>query len=524
MGKLAERLSDARRSGVYRVETTEAVEEAAALNGFALERFALDGGLPEIPESRNGRVLLFSGFEDLLRRAPEGLDPLLRDLDAAADRRRQAGQRFFAAFLDPQRTLCLPPLYNWDRSRQTRRTDVEKTRTEPNALRRRILAAGATGAAAGLGGWSSESLAQAADAKPLPPLASFKDASRVIVHSASGIETRREAFGTSGVTDSDILFLRNNIAAPNASIAASPDAWEIEIDGVTHPRKLALAELKRLGVASVSMVLQCSGNGRGFFGHKASGSQWKVGAAGNTLWGGVPVKAVVAELGGVRAGMRYMTSTGGEVIPAGIDAKKAIVERSVPWTAMEEAILAWELNGEPTPLAHGGPLRLIVPGYYGVNNIKYVKRLAFTVDQTDAAIQSSGYRVRPIGEKGAPAQPSMWQMNLKSFVTSPAGGPLRPGPVQVHGVAFSGASPVSAVEVSLDGGKTWRAARFFGPDLGRYAWRQFVLPVSLAAGSYEIASRAIADDGETQPELRVENERGYAHNGWRDHAVKVTVT
>ncbi len=399
---------------------------------------------------------------------------------------------------------------------------MDRTRLEIDVYRRRLLAAGAAGTAAGLSGWTPAALAQGA--KPLPPFAAFKDAERLIVHSASGIETKREAFGTSGITDTDILFVRNNLGAPDAAITANPDAWQIELDGVTTPRKMTVADLKRLGLASVAMVLQCSGNGRGFFAHKASGSQWKVGAAGNTLWSGVPVKALVAELGGVRAGMRYMTSTGGETVPPGIDPKTVVVERSVPWTAMEGALLAWELNGEPIPLAHGGPLRLVIPGYYGVNNVKYVKRLAFTEEQTGAAIQSSGYRVRPIGQKGGPAQPSMWEMNLKSFVTHPAGNaPLRAGPTQVHGVAWSGESPVSAVEVSIDGGRTWRAARFFGPDMGRYAWRQFVLPVALAAGSYEITSRAIADDGEVQPELRVENERAYAHNGWRDHAVKVTV-
>jgi sulfite dehydrogenase len=397
---------------------------------------------------------------------------------------------------------------------------MEKTGIEIDLLRRRLLAAGATGAAAGLSGWAPGAMAQG---KPLPPFASFKDGSSVIVHSASGIETKREAFPTSGVMPTDKLFVRNNIGAPNASITENPDAWMIEIDGVTNPKKLTVGELKRMGLASVAMVLQCSGNGRGFFGHKASGSQWKVGASGNTLWSGVPVKMLVNELGGVRGGMRYMTSTGGETIPAGVDAQKVVVERSVPWTAMEEAILAWELNGEPVPLAHGGPLRLIIPGYYGVNNIKYIKRLAFTEDQTAANIQRSGYRVRPIGVKGAADQPSMWEMNLKSFVTHPAGGQLRAGTNQVAGVAFSGESPVSAVEVSVDGGKTWRAARLVGPDMGRYAWRNFALPVTLAAGSHEITSRAIAADGTVQPELRVENERGYAHNGWRDHAVKVTV-
>src|SRR5690606_16292936 len=143
---------------------------------------------------------------------------------------------------------------------------------------------------------------------------------------------------------------------------------------------------------------------------------------------------LVARLGGVREGMRYMTATGGETIPPGIDPKTVQVERSVPWTAMEEAILAWELNGSPIPLAHGGPLRLIVPGYYGVNNVKYAKRLAFTTDQTDANIQASSYRVRPIGVKGAPSQPSMWEMNLKSFITSPAGTErLRAGEALIHG-------------------------------------------------------------------------------------------
>ena len=185
-----------------------------------------------------------------------------------------------------------------------------------------------------------------------------------------------------GVTDVDILFLRNNIAAPDASTIGNPDAWQVQIDGVTTPRSLTVAELKRMGLTNVSMVLQCSGNGRGFFSHKAAGSQWKVGAAGSTLWSGVPLKDVVTALGGVREGMRYMTSTGGETIPPGIDPKKVMVERSVPWTAMEDAILAWELNGRPIPLAHGGPLRLIIPGYYGVNNIKYVKRVAFTPTET----------------------------------------------------------------------------------------------------------------------------------------------
>jgi sulfite dehydrogenase len=395
--------------------------------------------------------------------------------------------------------------------------------SEVDLARRWLLAASAGGAAAGVSGLSLPARAQT---KSLPPVAAFKDAGSMIVHSANGVETRRSAFGASSVTDADVLFLRNNASPPAESVITDPDAWQVQFDGVLKPGALTVAELKRIGLAEVATVLQCSGNGRGFFPHKPSGSPWTVGAAGNTLWSGVPVRDVVRMLGGVQGGVRYMTSTGGETFPPGIDPKTVVVERSVPWDELENAILAWELNGRPIPLAHGGPLRLIIPGYYGVNNIKYVKRVAFTQDETVANIQRSGYRVRPVGEKGAPTQPSMWEMNLKSFVTNPSGSgqALRAGPLQVHGVAFTGgSSPVGAVEVSTDGGKTWRAARFFGPDLGPHAWRQFVLPVTLQPGSYLITSRAIAADGAIQPELRVENERGYGHNGWRDHAVAVTV-
>jgi sulfite dehydrogenase len=388
--------------------------------------------------------------------------------------------------------------------------------------RRHFLVTSAGGAAAaGLAGFAPAAFAQG---KPLPPVAAWKDVDRLIVHSASGVETKRSAFGDGVLTDNDILFLRNNIAAPSASILANPDAWSVEFDGVSSPRSITVGELKTMGIETVAMVLQCSGNGRGFFAHKASGSQWKVGAAGCSMWTGVPVKTVVAALGGVRQGMRYMTSTGGETIPPGIDEKSVQVERSVPWNMMERALLAWELNGEDLPLAHGGPLRVVIPGYYGVNNVKYVKRLAFTADETKAKIQTSGYRVRGVGVKGAPNQPSMWEMNLKSFVTHPAGeGPVHAGLVQIHGVAFSGSSAVKGVDVSVDGGGNWLPASFSGLLLGPYAWRRFVLPVRLRAGSYAITSRAVAYDGTVQPELRVENERGYTHNGWRDHAVKVTV-
>ena len=390
--------------------------------------------------------------------------------------------------------------------------------------RRQMLVGGAaTLATVGLSTLTGGAGAQPAP-KPLAAYVSWKDPSAFIVHSSSTIETKRSAFGTSVVTSSDQLYIRNNLPAPDGAIVTDRDAWEVLVEGVKSPRKLTVRELKTMGIETTAMVLQCSGNGRGYFPSKPSGTPWQVGAAGCVIWSGVPVRLVAAALGGVVDGMKFMTGTGGEKLPDGLDPKSVIVERSVPASAMADALLAWELNGKPIPLAHGGPLRLIVPGYTGVNSIKYIKQLAFTAKETDARIMSHGYRMSPPGEKGDPSQPSVQEMSVKSWINSPsaADGPAKAGNVQIHGVAFGGLNGVAKVEVSTDGGKTWVAARFVGPDLGKYAWRQFAFAARMPAGEFTLASRAIDTAGNVQPEQRLENAGGYNNTSWADHAVKVT--
>lgn len=399
-----------------------------------------------------------------------------------------------------------------------------------NTARRQWLA-GSTAAiaASGLSGFSQSALAQSAvtpaPAKPLPSYVSWKDANALIVHSSSTIETKRSAFGNSVITPTEQLFVRNNLPTPDAAIVADRDAWVVQVEGVKNPRGLSLKELKRLGLETVTTVLQCSGNGRGYFPSKPSGTPWQIGAAGCVVWSGVPLRAVVEALGGVADGMVYITATGGEKLPEGVDPKSVIVERSIPLSALTDAILAWEMNGAPLPLAHGGPLRLIVPGYTGVNNIKYVKRLAFTLEQTEANIQKHGYRISPPGEKGNPNHPSVWEMAVKSWINSPApdSGEISAGPSIIKGVAFGGVHAVKAVEVSLDGGKTWQAAKFVGPDMGKYAWRQFALAVKLEPGTYTLACRATDSRNQVQPEHRIENAGGYNNNSWKDHALTITV-
>jgi sulfite dehydrogenase len=365
-----------------------------------------------------------------------------------------------------------------------------------------------------------------AAARQLPAYVNWKDPASLIVHSSSTLETKRSAFGTSVITPAEQLYIRNNLPAPDSSILTNRDEWEVNVEGVKNPRKLTLAQLKSMGLETVAMVLQCSGNGRGFFPSKPSGTPWTVGAAGCVIWSGVPVRAVVEALGGLDGARPFMTGTGGEKLPEGIDPKSVVVERSVPVAAMVDALLAWEMNGTPISLAHGGPLRLIVPGYTGVNNIKYIKQLAFTSAESDARIMSHGYRITPPGAKADPAQPSVQEMTVKSWINSPnvEGGATAAGLMQIQGVAFGGLNAVKKVEVSIDGGKSWREARLVGPDMGKYAWRQFVLSARLPAGNYMLASRATDAVGHVQPETRGENVSGYNNTSWADHAVKVTVT
>jgi len=347
-----------------------------------------------------------------------------------------------------------------------------------------------------------------------------------IIHSDLpwALETRRGHFGFGPITSASHLFVRNNLPAPPASLTDRGDDWFFDVSGCAREGSLTLADLKRMKSRSVATVLQCSGNGRDFFPHDPSGSQWAVGAAGCVLWTGVSVADIFEQFGGAQQDLSYLTATGGEELPEGVNQHAVVVERSVPIEkGLKDCLLVWEMNGAPLPVIHGGPVRLIVPGYFGVNNVKWVRRLAATTDESGAKIQQSGYRMRPEGLAGGPEHPSMWRMPVKSWLNGPGadGAPVLAGLNTLYGVAFSGERGVEAVEVSADDGSTWQQAELVGPDLGPNAWRTFQFVANVPVGEHRFVTRATDTQGDQQPKLALHNHRGYGHNGWQDHALYV---
>lgn len=331
-------------------------------------------------------------------------------------------------------------------------------------------------------------------------------ASDLVVHATRPltVECARERLGGE-VTPLSRMFVRQNLDLPDPGICADRDAWTVEVSD----RALTLAELKRLPTVTRRAVLECAGNARttqpGDFGDETA---WGVGAVACVDWTGVALRTLVAAPPG-----RWCTATGADRAGREADRAPDRVERSVPaGKALVDALLAWECNGEPIPLAHGGPLRFVVPGYYAVNSVKFVRRVAFSDAESDADIQRVRYRYRPVGADPSPAHPTLGPLRPKSLIVAP-------GPPEVVGVAWSG-HPVTRVEVSADGGGSWRDAEL-GPAGDPAAWRVFRLPLRLAPGRHLLASRATDAAGEVQPERSEPNACGYGVNGWRGLALEV---
>ena len=325
---------------------------------------------------------------------------------------------------------------------------------------------------------------------------------------------------TTYITPNDLFFVRHHW---NAN-APDPRTWKLAVDGdVSRPLSLSLAELNRLPRTTATCVLQCAGNGRGLFQPPVPGVQWRYGAVGNARWTGVRVRDLL-EKAGLKAGAKHLHTEGTDDPPGKVPPFHRSLELD---KALEEGIVAFEMNGQPLPALHGAPARLVVPGWAGDHWMKWLAKISPRAEPQKGFYMDVGYRypVKP-GEPGAAVPPEgmrpVTELFVKSTITDAPARARIGSPVTVRGVAFSGAPDVSRVEVSDDSGQSWRSA-----DLGRehdpYSWRLWSFRYTpRKAGKVTLHVRATDSRGSSQPRDGVWNPSGYLHNGWHSADIEVT--
>ena len=308
------------------------------------------------------------------------------------------------------------------------------------------------------------------------------------------------------IVPTDRFFIRSNGPVP----VIDPDAWRLAVRGnVAKPLSLSLHDLRQLGAAQLEAFLECAGNGRTRFEPTPPGTPWRNDAAGNAVWEGVRL-ATVLDLAGVRPGTIDLVTQGGD-FPE--------MRRGLPLSIARDpdVLLVWAMNGLPLPVAHGGPVRLLVPGWAGIASTKWLVAVDAIDRPFDGFWNSDNYVVWD--EHGDALRP-VAEMPPKSLVVLPAEGASVPaGTVQIAGWAWSGYAPVRAVEISSDGGLTWRAACLHPGE--RHSWRRWELSWEAAPGTYRLQARATDERGLRQPRRAQWNAKGYLMNAIQEIVVTV---
>ncbi|MEU6357285.1 sulfite oxidase [Streptomyces sp. NPDC047072] len=294
--------------------------------------------------------------------------------------------------------------------------------------------------------------------------------------------------------------------------------WHLAVGGrVRSPLTLTPADLRALPAVTTRVTLECAGNGRALLTPRPVSQPWLVEAVGTAEWTGVPLRLLLAEAG-VEADAVDVVCTGADHgVERGVEQD---YQRSLPLdvaTGTEpEVLVAYEMNGAPLLPQHGHPLRLVVPGWYGMAHVKWLRDITVTDTPFEGFQQTVAYRLRQHPED--PGEP-VTRIAPRALLVPP-GFPdfmsrtrvVRPGAVVLEGRAWSGRAPVTSAEVSTDGGHSWHEAEL-EPDTGhRWAWRGWRFAWTATPGQHVLSARATDADGHTQPLEQPWNRGGFAVN------------
>jgi DMSO/TMAO reductase YedYZ molybdopterin-dependent catalytic subunit len=312
------------------------------------------------------------------------------------------------------------------------------------------------------------------------------------------------------ITPIERMFMRNNHTPPDVD----PAQWNLTIDGlVRRPLSINLDDLKHLPTSSYMAVLECSGNGRDCFtkyGMPTEGLQWRNGAVANAEWIGVPVALLLEQAGVKPAALQAECwSAGPEPFARGIEIDKLATD----------AMLAYAVNGQPIPATHGGPVRLVVPGWGGINWVKWLTRMTMISHESESMYNQQNY---VLYDAAGMAFGKVRELLVKSIFTNvEAELTLSAGLHTMRGLAWSGGHGIAQVEFSSDGGAHWRPTTLL-TDLGPRAWRAWACPWKATPGTHTLAVRATDLIGNIQPLQPLYNRKGYRMNAVQQVTVTVT--
>jgi DMSO/TMAO reductase YedYZ molybdopterin-dependent catalytic subunit len=346
----------------------------------------------------------------------------------------------------------------------------------------------------------------------------MKKKMRLMTEKPLNAETPIESLRT-WTTDNRVFFKRNQGQIMQRPVKLS--AWNLTIEGlVKHDLNLSIEDIWSMPKVEVANTLECSGNSRSLLKEKASGNPWTIGGVGNAIWGGIWLKDLL-KMAKLKDNAKHVSFEGLDK-PLGSAGIRFI--RSIPLEkAISSTILAYEMNGEPLPLKHGYPLRALALGWTGANCVKWLHKITVLDRPYEGFFMDKVYRVFQKGEDPRSGE-VVKDIMVKSIITEPINGDNLPtGTVAIRGSAYAGEAEISKVDVSVDGGQTWIAAKLIGIE-ETYAWRHWeYLWDAREQGEYTIMSRATDARGRRQPENADWNVLGYGNNGIREHAIQLNI-
>jgi DMSO/TMAO reductase YedYZ molybdopterin-dependent catalytic subunit len=300
--------------------------------------------------------------------------------------------------------------------------------------------------------------------------------------------------------------------------AADADGWELTVSGrVRTPLTLDMATLRSFPAATQRVTMECAGNGRARLSPRPVSQPWLVEAVGTAEWTGVPLRTLLAEAGVDAAAVEAVFTGADHGVERGVEQD---YRRSLPLPLATgddpEVLVAYAMNWRPLPPQHGSPLRLIVPGWYGMAHVKWLRDIALTDTPFTGFQQTVAYRYRQQADD--PGEP-VTRIAPRALMIPP-GFPdfmsrarvVRAGEVPLEGRAWPGHAPVTRVEVSTDGTNSWSEAELAPADGHRWAWRRWHSSWAATPGSHVLSARATDADGHTQPLTQPWNRGGFANN------------